>query len=112
MSDDDGKMNQRTKAKILELLGFGTLSGAQDITNLHIDKAQRENIGFSNMDFEPEEFDDHAIHVTEHTRFLLSEDFDGKEEIKNKIILHLRKHKQLIESELAENISEDNNEEK
>ena len=34
------------------------------------------------------------------------------EEIKNKIILHLRKHKQLIESELAENISEDNNEEK
>lgn len=112
LSDDDGKMNQRTKAKILELLGFGTLSGAQDITNLHIDKAQRENIGFSNMDFEPEEFDDHAIHVTEHTRFLLSEDFDGKEEIKNKIILHLRKHKQLIGVELAENISEDNNEEK
>lgn len=93
LSDDDGKMNQRTKAKILELLGFGTLSGAQDITNLHIDKAQRENIAFESADFEPEEFDDHAVHVTEHTRFLLSEDFGGREEIKNKLLAHLRKHK-------------------
>lgn len=111
LSDDDGKMNQRTKAKILELLGFGTLSGAQDITNLHIDKAQRENIGFATEDFEPEEFDDHAIHVTEHTRFLLSEDFDGKEKIKKKIIEHLRKHKLLLTENRSENILEENNEE-
>ena len=96
LSDDDGNMNQRTKAKILELLGFGTLSGAQDITNLHIDKAQRENIGFLTDDFEPEEFDDHSVHITEHTRFLLSEDFDGKDKIKNKILAHLRKHKSML----------------
>lgn len=111
LSDDDGKMNQRTKAKILELLGFGTLSGAQDITNLHIDKAQRENIGFTTEDYQPEEFDDHAIHITEHTRFLLSEDFEGKEKLKQKIITHLRKHKMLIAENDSQNRTEENNEE-
>lgn len=115
LSDDDGKMNQRTKAKILELLGFGTLYGAQDITNLHIDKAQRENIFFSEKDCEPEEFDDHALHITEHTRFLLSEDFDGKEKIKERIVLHVRKHKLMLAggdalagNALAENFAAEN----
>lgn len=102
LSDDDGKMNQRTKAKILELLGFGTLSGAQDITNLHIDKAQRENISIASADVEPEEFDDHAVHVTEHTRFLLSEDFGGKAQLKNKLLAHLRKHKLLMAGAMGE----------
>jgi len=108
LSDDDGKMTQRTKAKILELLGFGTLSGAQDITNLHIDKAQRENIAFSEQNILPEEFDDHSLHITEHTRFLLSEDFEGRKELKQRIIEHLKEHKMLLASAVTE-VNDENN---
>lgn len=93
LSDADGNLSQSTKAKILEILGFGTLSCAQDITNLHVDKAQRENIDLFSKNIEPDEFDDHKIHVVEHTRFLLTEDFCGREEYKKKIIEHMRKHK-------------------
>lgn len=93
LADKDGSLSLSTKAKVLEILGFGTLYCAQDVTNLHIDKAQRENIALLTENIEPDEYDDDEIHVTEHTRFLLSENFDGKQEYKQKIIEHMRKHK-------------------
>ena len=93
LSDENGNMSQRTKSKVLDLLGFGSLSGAQDITNLHIEKAQRENLALMNEEREVEEFDEHELHVTEHTRALLTEDFSSQLKAKQRIISHLKKHK-------------------
>ncbi len=95
LSDEEGKLSQRTKSKVLELLGFGTLSGGQDITNLHIEKAQRENILLFKENQVVEEFDDHNLHVIEHTRALLTEDFSNKADAKQRILKHLAEHKKI-----------------
>ena len=102
LSDENGKMDQRTKAKVLDLLGFGTLSGAQDITNLHIEKAQRENLTLLQNAVEVEEFDDHALHVTEHTKVLLTEDFSNDPNAKKRVLEHLKKHKLILSTQSIE----------
>jgi len=96
LSDANGNMSQSTKAKVLELLGYGNLSGAQDITNLHIDKAQRENINMQESVVEVEEFDDHELHVNEHVKCLLTEDFTQKQNYKQRVVEHMKKHKKLL----------------
>ncbi len=105
LSDENGNMSQRTKAKVLDLLGFGNLSGAQDITNLHVEKAQRENLEMVNGEVEVEEFDDHSVHEIEHVRALLTEDFSNDQKAKQRILTHLKKHK-LISSQNVLNSQE------
>lgn len=115
LSDKDGKLNERTKAKILEIMGFGSLDNANDITSLHISKASKENLEAVYGVPEVEFYDDHDVHVTEHTRFLLSGELDGKNaEHKNRLIEHLRKHKQLKiqDSQLIEGLFKESNPEK
>ncbi len=95
LSDKNGALSQRTKSKILELIGYGSLSGGQDISSLHADKAQRENILMQKNSVEVEEFDDHDIHVAEHTKLLLTENFEDKSEYKKRVLEHLRAHRAL-----------------
>jgi predicted choloylglycine hydrolase len=75
-------------------MGFGSLDNANDLTNLHISKANAENLDIAKKEVVAEEFDDHDIHILEHTRFLLS----GSSELlkgntKEKLVKHLREHK-------------------
>lgn len=108
LSDENGGMSRGLKAKVLDLLGFGTLAGAQDITNLHIDKAQRENIKMAEEDCATEDFDDHELHINEHIRFLLTENFSGREKYKQRITNHLNKHKQQSYAEKAFSLNQTN----
>ncbi len=96
LSDKNGALSQRTKSKILELIGYGTLSGGQDVATLHADKAQRENIQMQTQKLSVEQFDDHEIHVTEHVKLLLTEDFSNNNEYKNRVLEHLNEHKAAI----------------
>ena len=98
LTDENGTMNQRTKAKVLEMLGFGSLYGAQDITNLHIERAQKENLALMQEEQNVESYDDHNVHVTEHTRALLSEDFTSNLKAKQRIIKHLNAHKIMVQN--------------
>lgn len=107
LTDGDGQMNSRTKAKILEILGYGNFDCVQDLTNLHISKASGENLEFIKGKVEPEEFDDHALHVTEHTRFLLSGEaalFGDEKKVKENALAHIRAHKAFLQQENAEKI--------
>lgn len=99
LSDADGTLNQSTKAKILDLLGYGTLAGTQDLVNLHIDKAQRENIAMQNSVVEAEDFDDHELHINEHVKCLLTEDFSDDYNYKNRIIAHMNVHKRMLQED-------------
>ena len=99
LADGDGKISQRTKAKILQILGYGSLDNVQDLTTLHISKAQTENLAMQETPAEVEEFDDHDLHIMEHTRFLLSGELNmlkNKEKSKQNIIEHLKEHKQRL----------------
>ena len=101
LSDEDGKMSLRTKAKVLEIMGYGSLSGAQDITELHREKAAAENLGFASKEIFAEEFDDHKTHIIEHTRFLLSEEAEKHPSAKKNALEHLREHKAFLKSDAS-----------
>lgn len=99
LNDESGKMTKRTKSKLLEILGFGTIDNALDIEGLHVGKAEKENISGFKESVEVDEYDDHEIHVAEHTRFLLSKDSEGvrkNPENKRRAIEHLREHKKAL----------------
>ena len=106
LSEADGSLSQRTKAKVLELIGYGSLSGSQDVTNMHIDKAQRENILLGEKSVEPDDFDNHELHIDEHVKMLLGDELDGKEEYKKRMIAHINKHKLFARKERADKENE------
>ncbi len=99
LSDENGKLTNRMRAKALELLGFGLWETAQDTATLHIKKADKENYNISeNKKIEVDEFDDHNIHITEHIKFLISGVFDNEktsQKAKERLKEHIREHKKM-----------------
>ncbi len=96
LTDGQGKLPQSAKAKILSLMGFGNWDNAQDLTQLHISRAEKENLKIE--DAEVLEVDDHALHIEEHTRFIVSNLTEKTDKQKrDKIISHIYKHKKMME---------------
>ncbi len=102
LNDESGKLSDRTKSKLLEILGFGSIDNVRDIDQLHINKAELENMSGFTEDIEVDEYDDHEIHIEEHTRFLLSaesEDMRKDKAAKERMLNHLRAHKKFFAAE-------------
>ena len=108
LTDDSGRISSRTKVKILEILGYGSLSNAQDIITLHSQKAEKENLELMEKDLSVDEFDDHGVHVEEHLRKLLSLDNEklGDSEYKGRIKRHVKEHKKLQFTDKIEEIEQ------
>ena len=109
LNDNDGKLSNRMKTKILEMLGMGVWENAQDVNELHIKKAGNENLKLlRGEDAKVREIDAHDLHINEHIAFMLSEEFDRQvEENKNleeKFLKHIKSHKDLIKKEQVENL--------
>jgi hypothetical protein len=94
-SDDDGKVTRTIKNKILELLGYKGFGKERDIVELHRARSGEENLTMKNKNVEVKSYDDHAVHITEHTAFLLSEKLTSEQE--RRISAHLENHKKLLE---------------
>ena len=92
LKDEEGKFSSESRNRILEALGFGTFENARDISHLHLKKAERENILLAQRDVEAEEYDDHELHIIEHTRFLLSGG-EKTEATKERVLRHLASHR-------------------
>ena len=90
----DGKLTESAKAKILSMMGFGNWDNAQDITQLHIDRAQNENVDIANAKILP--VDDHTLHVEEHTRFVISNFGTIEQSVIDKVLNHIAEHKKLL----------------
>ncbi|MDD3397570.1 MAG: phage portal protein [Clostridia bacterium] len=102
--DENGKISNRMKAKVLELLGFGIWESSYDLNELHAGKASKENYMFmENKKPQVSEIDDHTIHISEHTAFLLGE-VDNKSvrniDLKQSILEHISQHKEFIKSQI------------
>lgn len=93
LQDDQGKLTQSSKAKILSMMGFGNWNNAQDITQLHIDRAQNENVDIDHAQILP--VDDHSLHVEEHTRFVISNVGAADKSTIDKVLAHIQQHKQM-----------------
>lgn len=96
LSDRDGKLSQATKAKILSLMGFGNWENAQDVVQLHLRRAEKENVDIDNAEIL--EVDDHKIHVEEHVRFVVSGQVDDDKAYREKILRHVREHQKYIKN--------------
>ena len=96
LADGEGRLSDDVRNKILDAFGYGTFENARDITHLHIRKAERENIALREREFGPDAYDDHAVHVTEHTRALLSGG-EGDEAVKARLSAHISAHRALQE---------------
>lgn len=96
LTDEDGKISTENRQRVLEAFGFGSYENARDISALHIDKAGEENLDLKSADVEVDVYDEHALHITEHTRFLLSSEWKRathREEIKARFLRHIDAHK-------------------
>lgn len=97
--DDDGKMSNSMRTKVLEQLGFGVWENNQDIKTLQVNNAVKENLDLITNNFmkDPIEINDHDIHITEHTAFMLGHEFEKatikNKELANMMLEHIRLHK-------------------
>lgn len=95
LQDENGKLSNRMRVKALELLGFGVWENAQDINEIHTKRASKENAMLLEGKMpEPTELDNHEIHISEHTAFILSGDYSEKQQ--KSMIEHIRMHKAML----------------
>ena len=88
LHDENGRLGDESRAKILEMLGLGNWEHAHDISDLHMRRAQSENIAMrGGQDVKVSDFDNHDAHIREHLSDLLS---DGDSDT---LTSHLREHK-------------------
>ena len=98
LADKDGKLSVSAKNKVLELLGFKSLSGERDLSEINRSRAGDENLKMKSSEVEVKPFDEHETHITEHTAFLLSEEVSP--EVEKRICAHIDMHKNKLKEAL------------
>ena len=100
LTDADGKLSEENKNRILEAFGFGSYENAKDVSALHIAKADEENLTMKSRAAEPDDYDDHELHIAQHIRFLLSEEFKklSTAALKKRYSEHIEAHRRLAKS--------------
>lgn len=92
--DSEGKLSAAVKSKILSMMGFSNWDSVQDTAQLHVARAEKENVDIDGA--QVLEVDDHKLHIEEHTRYVISHsDADNKAYI-DKILSHIRLHRQML----------------
>ena len=104
LRDEKDGFSDGMRNKLLNALGYGSFENAKDISDLHLKKAERENILLREREVDADSYDDHALHIAEHTRSLLS---GGEEDeaYKAKLIKHLAAHRALADSSAGQSIN-------
>lgn len=92
---DGSHLTAEARNRILESLGYATFESARDISKLHLRKAERENLLLREGEVGAAEYDDHELHIVEHTRALLS---GGEEDeaLRARTERHIALHKQFL----------------
>lgn len=111
LSDENGIISNRNRAKIVEMLGFGNWECSRSDDEVHIKKASIENYDMEHGKADDVlEFDNHDIHIAEHTAFLVSGKDTLSKEVVQTVSAHIRRHRALMAMEAeAERINYANN---
>ena len=93
VAGEDGSGPEKRRGRVLDALGFGGLDSARGLKPLHRNKAAEENLRLAEgEEVRADFYDDDDAHISEHTRFLLSDEFAAGEETKARIEAHLKEH--------------------
>ena len=77
-------------------MGYKELDYQKGLAHLQEEKAQNENEDLRNTPLNVDEIDDHAVHIDEHVRYVLSEYKSLSEEQKQRYYQHINQHKTKI----------------
>ncbi|MCM1224439.1 MAG: hypothetical protein NC548_59320, partial [Lachnospiraceae bacterium] len=88
LSDENGKMTDSAKHRFMEALGYGGWDSDIDLAQVHITRAETEN---SKDSYKINEFDDHALHIDAHIKYLLTECPAGKKA--ERVKAHIKEHR-------------------
>ncbi len=95
-SDENGKISPHVKGRLLKSLGYNGYTGGRDLDELHRQRCAEENDALKKgQSVEVREYDDHKVHIEEHTAFLLTEKLTPDEE--KRVCAHLYQHKKTSE---------------
>lgn len=95
LSDENGMISNRNRAKIVEMLGFGNWEAAKNSEEVHLKKAERENAEMAAGNaVEPSELDEHDLHISEHSAYAAGAEVTA--ETLAAIEKHVRRHKILL----------------
>jgi len=101
--DEDGRLSDSMRYKILEVFGYGGWERTQNVKALHVSRADKENAALKEKPPEISEVDDHGLHVSEHVKFYLSHEFSEltarRPELNDVLMEHIREHKRLARAE-------------
>lgn len=95
--DENGKMSNSMKAKVMENIGFGVWDSSVDLSDLQLKNADVENCKMNEgKDVDVKEIDDHELHINQHVAYMLkvvySKDVDKK--VEERFLKHIRQHKE------------------
>lgn len=102
-TDENGRIPQEIKRKAWELFRFGDMHDIMDIDDIQRKNAQRENAYLESgvIPEEIEPFDDSEIHLNEHVRYALSNDYrlfkQKNPEYARLFEEHINRHRELLE---------------
>ena len=83
---------------------MGVWENAQDVNELHIKKADNENLNLLHGEnVKASEIDNHELHLNEHIAFMLGQDYqkilEKDASIEEKFLNHVKEHKKLLKME-------------
>lgn len=92
----NGKLGAETKSKLLSLLGYADVDTESSLLALHEEKAKSENQKLTKGVVDADIYDEHHVHIDEHTRYVLSEDENLSSKQKHQFAEHIKSHKQIL----------------
>ena len=94
LQDENGKLSNSTRSKILEMLGFGIWEGVHDLSAIHIRRADEENAKVKKgRNIKVAEIDDHDLHITQHLALALE---TQSERVRETLTAHIKEHKNYL----------------
>ncbi len=97
LQDENGKISNTVKNKILENIGFGAWENSVDLNALHIKNADIENKKLMDgQEIEVKSIDDDDLHLNQHIAFMLKDLYasDIDKETEERFLRHIQKHKE------------------
>ena len=101
LTDEEGKISNRVRSKTLEMLGYGIWETQNNLSELHMRKAGKENLNLvKNLTQQVLSIDDHKLHIDEHIAFMLGGEFEkqykNNPQIEQIFLNHIEEHKKFI----------------
>ena len=106
LNNNDGKISDSVRVKVLEMFGLGQWEGNTDESVLQKNYADSENIKLLDgieKEVEVLEIHNHDVHISRHIAFMLDKQFENAKrnnsKLKDLFLNHIREHKKFLNQE-------------